>query len=855
MGEITDNWSPINTRMSEPTYTSFPLNTSIGASIQSQEVRAPVNKIVKETSYPGGSEQQLHPFADRVAIHEPNSRQPSQEKRHRCIICTKIFRSKGTFKTHLLRHYPETEFHCGICPTPFKREAWQYRTDMFNAHMANRHKKQVSDVAANIQRQWKVPSECPVPTCMAPMTSFQEFWNHLCQHCEVDENQANNALLDRELARHAPSDLKQYKRSLKHGHHQVKKESTGGMRRNDWKDDSHTDLDEILAPWKRPSQAGLRFPTGAATRPRKCLSELGDYFDEAHANAHCTPDSRPQSAKLPLNSRTAGETPAFPVASTGLYCDPAPMQRAWTYSEFELAGSTRRYGPESESLELQLSLSLHKYFDYCDVLTALIKQYSTLTSAVERIKTHHQIVESSQKLERENKEVVANWEAMYPNGLPTFDLFMKWDHYQKEVARVLQECQSHISQYEAWQSERGMDNQATYQHHAAGFSAEKEESCGILLPMPESSTRSKPAPPDQSTQWRSMAHENMSKNAYDPDFSDDNCTSLVAKGQPLDTVRRWKFPLPQERLLSDVYVGLFKSTEIGKDAVRPVMMQREKPLYATQHKRIAYPHQLGVSGKRHWLVHSGKGIPENTESVSDTSSPGLEMSNSIFIGATDLHGAVSDAVRYFQVRRCAIRIQERTRPVKSDPKLTVEEQWYAIWKILFPGVEPPSAPYIDGALSEEISSFQEFYQTKGPIILRLAFQADDMDIPLSQELQQHSDLVLRAALDKILDEWLLTQTDDASSSSAQPATSATLSPSSDNNVNPSPGGSQAALIETRGDLASHTMQAGTDTGSSWFSHAFDSGGNMLNSGELDIINWDDYDLFTSHSQVAHHRLD
>jgi hypothetical protein len=81
MGEITDNWSLIHTRMSAPAYTSFDINTSTAASIlQSGEaVRAPVNKIVKETSYPGASKQQLHPFADR-AIHQPNLRQPSQGK-------------------------------------------------------------------------------------------------------------------------------------------------------------------------------------------------------------------------------------------------------------------------------------------------------------------------------------------------------------------------------------------------------------------------------------------------------------------------------------------------------------------------------------------------------------------------------------------------------------------------------------------------------------------------------------------------------------------------------------------------------------------------------------------------------
>jgi hypothetical protein len=114
-----------------------------------------VNKIVKETSYPGASKQQLHPFADR-AIHQPNLKQPSQEKAaHRCIICesTQIYKSKGALKRHLLMHYPEIEFHCGFCTTPFKREAWQYRKDSFRDHMANKHEKQVPAVDDYIQIQ------------------------------------------------------------------------------------------------------------------------------------------------------------------------------------------------------------------------------------------------------------------------------------------------------------------------------------------------------------------------------------------------------------------------------------------------------------------------------------------------------------------------------------------------------------------------------------------------------------------------------------------------------------------------------------------------------------------------------
>ncbi|KAL2854791.1 hypothetical protein BJX68DRAFT_264684 [Aspergillus pseudodeflectus] len=82
---------------------------------------------------------------------------------------------------------------------------------------------------------------------------------------------------------------------------------------------------------------------------------------------------------------------------------------------------------------------------------------------------------------------------------------------------------------------------------------------------------------------------------------------------------------------------------------------------------------------------------------------------------------------------------------RAKPKYPVEEQWYGIWDILFPGAERPASPYIDGVLSVEISSFQEFYQTRGPAILREALRESFMDNSSMQEVQQYSDLVLRAA--------------------------------------------------------------------------------------------------------------
>jgi hypothetical protein len=187
---------------------------------------------------------------------------------------------------------------------------------------------------------------------------------------------------------------------------------------------------------------------------------------------------------------------------------------------------------------------------------------------------------------------------------------------------------------------------------------------------------------------------------------------------------------------------------------------------------------------------------------------------------------------------------------RSNPRYTVEEQWYAIWDILFPGADRPASPYIDGVLSEEISSFQEFYQTRGAAILREALQESLMHNTSTQEVQQYSDLVLRAALDRILDEWLSAQTDDASSSSAQPATRATLSPSSEINANPSTSESQTAISESGGGGAFDMTHARTDPVSSSFPFTFD---RLEDSPQIDFAAWNEYNLFMDDSEDAYRR--
>jgi len=61
------------------------------------------------------------------------------------------------------------------------------------------------------------------------------------------------------------------------------------------------------------------------------------------------------------------------------------------------------------------------------------------------------------------------------------------------------------------------------------------------------------------------------------------------------------------------------------------------------------------------------------------------------------------------------RQQMRRKPPKGTSE---EEQWFMIFKMLFPELPCPSSPYIDGDLSEQLFAFQDFAVSQGPNIVR-----------------------------------------------------------------------------------------------------------------------------------------
>lgn len=55
---------------------------------------------------------------------------------------------------------------------------------------------------------------------------------------------------------------------------------------------------------------------------------------------------------------------------------------------------------------------------------------------------------------------------------------------------------------------------------------------------------------------------------------------------------------------------------------------------------------------------------------------------------------------------------------RSTPNATPEDQWFAVFDILFPGHEPrPKSPYVDRELLQDITQYQDFLTSHGPRIL------------------------------------------------------------------------------------------------------------------------------------------
>lgn len=62
--------------------------------------------------------------------------------------------------------------------------------------------------------------------------------------------------------------------------------------------------------------------------------------------------------------------------------------------------------------------------------------------------------------------------------------------------------------------------------------------------------------------------------------------------------------------------------------------------------------------------------------------------------------------------------EKQLRAKRANQKQSEEEQWYEIFKLLFPDTERPSSPYLLNSLSKDMSSFREFVEIQGGRIVQ-----------------------------------------------------------------------------------------------------------------------------------------
>lgn len=126
---------------------------------------------------------------------------------------------------------------------------------------------------------------------------------------------------------------------------------------------------------------------------------------------------------------------------------------------------------------------------------------------------------------------------------------------------------------------------------------------------------------------------------------------------------------------------------------------------------------------------------------------GAEFENA---GELDLHykrDQPCDKV-VFQAKWLSELQQKALRERRANPKLSLESQWYTIWDIVFPETPRPSSPYVDSTISEDLSSFLEFFNQRGSDIIRETGESLGFHPGLMQERQ-----LLQTFVARIYDRW------------------------------------------------------------------------------------------------------
>ncbi|KAF7521452.1 hypothetical protein G7054_g12436 [Neopestalotiopsis clavispora] len=91
----------------------------------------------------------------------------------------------------------------------------------------------------------------------------------------------------------------------------------------------------------------------------------------------------------------------------------------------------------------------------------------------------------------------------------------------------------------------------------------------------------------------------------------------------------------------------------------------------------------------------------------------------------------------FERNRFGIITSETRDKLSEKPPagLNEREQWFLVWRILFTDLSPPSSPYLDTKISEDLNRFWEISERRAPSIFIETFQEAGLLIPGDSDLE------------------------------------------------------------------------------------------------------------------------
>lgn len=113
--------------------------------------------------------------------------------------------------------------------------------------------------------------------------------------------------------------------------------------------------------------------------------------------------------------------------------------------------------------------------------------------------------------------------------------------------------------------------------------------------------------------------------------------------------------------------------------------------------------------------------------------------------------------------------------LSAKSKGTVEEQWYAIWHILFPTDARPSSIHIDADSSQDLALFREFSQKHGLAVMLEEFRARNL-LPNPNTSYNELESVLSRGMDAVFEHYRLNEP-SSSSLDSRPSSNSNLTSS------------------------------------------------------------------------------